>query len=135
MSELSNDEFVKIFMDIFNRHAPLKQKYVRANQGPFMTKELRKALMIRSKLRNKFLKLKTDESRELYKKQRNYCVSLLRETKKRFYENLNPNLITDNKKFWKQTNPFFSDKTPITNNITLLEEIKLYVAHLNALKL
>ena len=77
--------------------------------------------MVRSKLRNKFLKLKTIDSREAYKRQRNYCVSLIRKTKKRFYENLSPNLITDNRKFWKQVKPFFSYKTPINNNITLIE--------------
>ena len=35
--------------------------------------------------------------------------------------NLNPNLITDNRKFWKHVKPFFSDKPPFNNNITLLE--------------
>ena len=49
---------------------------------------------------------------DVYKKQRNYCVSLLRKTKKDFYENLNPSLIID-KTFWKEGKPFFSDKTPI----------------------
>ena len=29
--EISNDEYIGIVMSIFNRHAPLKQKYVRAN--------------------------------------------------------------------------------------------------------
>ena len=58
MYELSND-FFKIYMDIFDRHAPLKQKYVRSNQVPFMIMELRKAVMIRSKLRNDFNKIKT----------------------------------------------------------------------------
>ena len=38
-----------------------------------------------------------------------------------FYENLDPKFKTDNRKFWKQVKPFFSDKTPFTNNITLLE--------------
>ena len=56
------------------------------------------------------------------KKQRNYCVFLLRKIKKSFYENLNPNLITDNRTFWKHVKPFFSDKTPYTNSITLLEK-------------
>ena len=42
---------------------------------------------------------------------RNLCVTLLKETKKIFYENLNPILIRDNKKF-RQVKPFFSDKTP-----------------------
>ena len=37
---------------IFNKHAPMKRKYIRANEAPFMTKELHKAIMKRSKLRN-----------------------------------------------------------------------------------
>ena len=86
-----------------------------------MNKPLSKAIMVRTRLRNKFLKSKTTESREAYKKQRNYCVSLLRETKRCFYENLNPKFISDNKKFWMQVKPFFSDKTPPNSKIILVE--------------
>ena len=68
---------------------------------------------------------KTIESRNAYKKQRNYCVSLLRKTKKEFYENLNPRLIADNKTFWKQVKPFFSVKTSMNRNITLLDGDKI----------
>ena len=75
-------EFEDIFMRILNRHAPIKRRYIRANNAPFMNKSLSKAIMVRSKLQNKFLKLKTSESREAYNKQRNYCVTLLRESKK-----------------------------------------------------
>ena len=53
---------------IFNKHAPLKKKYIRANEAPFMTKELHKAIMKRSKLRNKFRKTKSNEDREKYNK-------------------------------------------------------------------
>ena len=88
-------------MRILNRHAPIKRRYTRANDAPFMNKSLSKAIMVRSKLRNKFLKFQTNESREAYNKQRNYCVTLLRESKKNFDENLNPNIISDNMKFWK----------------------------------
>ena len=113
-------QFEDLFMDILNKHAPQERRFVRANNAPFMTNELYKAIMVRSRLRNKFYKLKSYGSKEEYKRQRNRCVSLLRETKKRFYENLDPNLITD-RKFWKQVKPFFSDKTPFNNNITLFE--------------
>ena len=61
-----------------------------------MTKELYKAIVMTSGLRNKFLKFKTAESKNTYKNQRNYCVSLLGPTEKSFYENLDPNLITEN---------------------------------------
>ena len=44
-----------------------------------MDKELHQAIMVRSKLRNKFLKLKTEENRLAYAKQHNYCVKLLQQ--------------------------------------------------------
>ena len=49
--------FLNIFIEILNKHAPTKQKYVRANQGRFMTKDLYKAIMKRSRLRNKYLRV------------------------------------------------------------------------------
>ena len=39
-----------------------------------MDRELNQAIMVRSKLRNKFLKLKTEENRLAYAKQCNYYV-------------------------------------------------------------
>ena len=61
-------------MYILNKHAPLKQKYIRVNDNPFVTKELRKEHMLRSRLRNKYYKDKTDASAFAYKTQRNKCV-------------------------------------------------------------
>ena len=62
-----------------DKYAPRKAKHARGNQMPFMTKDLSKNIMKRS--RNKYLK-NNEENRKLYTKQRNYCVSLLRKTKK-----------------------------------------------------
>ena len=31
--------------NVFNRHVPIKKKYIRANEAPFMSKELHKAIM------------------------------------------------------------------------------------------
>ena len=120
--DISCEEFERLFCKTLNNHAPMKTKYIRANNSPFMNNELSKAIMVRSKLTNKFLKLKTIETRNAYKKQGNYCVSLLRKIKKNFYEHLNPSLISDNKRFWKQVKPFSSDKTPRNIKIVLLED-------------
>ena len=38
-----------------------------------------------------------------------------------FYICLQIKVYYDNRKLWKQVKTFFSDKTPFTNNITLLE--------------
>ena len=113
--------FEEIFLKTFNVHAPLKKRFLRANNSPFMNKQLCEAIMERYRLRNKYLKLKTNDSKNAYKKQRNYCVGLFKKVKKQFYENLDVNFVYDNKKFWKQINPFFSDKSQSYNNITLVE--------------
>lgn len=36
-------------LSVFDKHAPLKTKEVRGNQGPFMTRKLSKAAMNKSK--------------------------------------------------------------------------------------
>ena len=50
------EKLSEIFVDILNHHTPLKEKPIRGNQAPLMTKELSKALMEKSKTRNKYLK-------------------------------------------------------------------------------
>ena len=53
--------------------------------------------MKRSRLRNKFLKTKSDIDRKAYNKQRDLCVSLIRREKKNFFNNISIRDITDNK--------------------------------------
>ena len=74
---------------IFNKHAPIRKKYLRANEAPFLTKELHNAIMKRSSWRNKFLKDKSQISRGNYKIQRNLRRKLLRKTEKSYFESLN----------------------------------------------
>ena len=40
--------FKETVFHIFNKYAPVKKKYVRANEAPFTTKKLHKAIMKRS---------------------------------------------------------------------------------------
>ena len=77
--------------------------------------------MKRSKLKNKYDKKRNYENWSLYKKQRNYCLSLLRKTEKSYFEKLNIKEIGDNKTFWKTVRPYFSDKDNKSSKITLVE--------------
>ena len=70
------------FIELLNKTAPVKTKFLRANHFKFVTKEVSKAIMLRTKLRNKFLKKKTLESRAKYNRQRNICVSLIKKAKR-----------------------------------------------------
>ena len=48
------DVFTNIFRMALDKHVPIKKKIVRGNEAPFMTKELSKAIMSRSKLKNRY---------------------------------------------------------------------------------
>ena len=110
----NNDDGLQRFCDIsfnvLNRHAPRKRKLPRGNQISFITKDLSKAMMRRSTLRNNFLKNRTGENKTLHTKQRNYCVSFLRKSEKKYFANLNEKHILDNKLFWKTIEPLLCEK-------------------------
>ena len=86
-------------MKVLNKHAPIKTKYLWANYSPFVTTELSKAIMLRSKLRNQFLKCKSEEARARFKIQRNLCATLLRKIRRDYYEHLELGKVNDSKKF------------------------------------
>ena len=64
----------EIFNDILNYYAPLKEKQARGNHAPFMTKELSKAIMEKSKARNKYLKWPSQENNLSKKKKKTNVI-------------------------------------------------------------
>ena len=99
--------------------ASSKTKYLQANHWSFTGKDLSKAIIHRTKLRNQFLKLQTHESRLRYNKQRNICVTLLSKAKKKCYSDAKISDINDNKKFWKSVKPIFGNKNKGNKTIAL----------------
>ena len=77
--------------------------------------------MLRTKLRNQFLKKKTLEARTKHNKQRNICVSLVKKAKRDYYENLDSKGINDNRNFSATIKPLFSNKMKSAENIFLDE--------------
>ena len=76
LSDLNYSSFENAFDRVLDKHAPIKKKYVRANDKPFMTCALRKATMLRSRLRNKYNEDRTVENWNNFRRQRNSCVKL-----------------------------------------------------------
>ena len=104
---------------------PCKQNHERENHLPFL-KRLSKEIMTRTRVRNTFFKKRTEENKTRYAKQRNYCVSLLRKTKSKYYSNLDEKDVTDNKMFWKTVKPFLPEKvTSFSEKNTLIEKDKI----------
>ena len=82
LNEKGLDAFLTICTEIFDKHAPKKKRYIRSNHKPFINNEISKAIMMRSRLRNCFLKNGSEENRKLFCKQSNKCFSPLRKSKK-----------------------------------------------------
>ena len=71
-----------IFNDIHNHHAPLQQKQERGNHAPFMTKDLSKAIMNKSKAKNKYLNWPPRENFISCKRTKSKCNSFTKKAKK-----------------------------------------------------
>ena len=85
-------------------------KFIRGNQAPFMTRNLRKDIYTRSRFRNKFCKNPRKENEQFYKKQRNKYVALRRKCMKEYFHNITNNNIVTNKTFWNFIRPFLITK-------------------------
>ena len=53
---ISYNTFENLVLQTLGKMAPIKQKHTRGNQSPFMNKDIHKAIMTRTRLRNRFLK-------------------------------------------------------------------------------
>ena len=64
-------------MKTLNKHAPMKNKVVRANEISYMTRPLRKAIMKRFELESKYLKNKSYQNAKIYNKQKKLLQQII----------------------------------------------------------
>ena len=108
LNNIDYEDFHEIVLSILSAHTPFKKKHLRA-------------VMKRAWLRNVYLKKRTEATKAACNYQRSICVNLLGKSKRSYFENLNIKLIRDNKKFWKNIAPLFSDKIKSKERSTLIE--------------
>ena len=125
VESVSCSNFDNLFFQVLDKHAPLKKKMLRANHSSYVSKPLRKAIMRRSYLEKIYFKKRTVDSLTKYKKQKNYCSRLYKKERKKFFDNLNPSIVEDNKTFWKTVKPFLTNKGSKGGNIKLVEKGEL----------
>ena len=118
------ENFQTCLLSTLNKLAPLKERVVRGNDQPFMTKTIRKAIFTRSKFKNTYNKSGLEIDLIRYKKQRNFVCSLVRKEKKSFFTNIDIN--PDKKSFWKACKPYLVNKCIFSyEKITLRNNEKL----------
>ena len=121
----SNNEiyptFTKVFRLVLDKHPPRKVKKVRGNQGPFMTKELSKAIMNKSKIRNKYQKWPSRENVLALKEAKKFFNKLPKSVKKAYFRKATGKCFVNNKAFWNRIKPFLTNKGFLTNETIAIE--------------
>ena len=105
---------VSLLIKIVERHAPLKKKFLKGNQDPFMNNELRKKIYTRGRSKNHFCKNLSKENEKRYKIQRNRCVSLRKKSIKKYFNNISKDCVISNK-------PFLTNKVHINREEVILK--------------
>ena len=133
--------FESIFETVLNMHAPMKSKLIRGNEKPHMNKELKKAIMIRSRLRNIYNQSKKDSDLDAYRLQRNFVTKLNRKTRLIYFNRKFEASNYSPKIFWKTFEPFMTSKASSKKDFTLkvngkliqneIEIAKLFNEHFN----
>lgn len=109
---------------LLDKYAPKKLKVIMKNDFHCMSKELKKAIMHRNKLRNRYYKRRTEESLKSYRAQRNRVTEIKRkEISKYFGEKCKSG--TKNKDFWRAVKPLFSKSRTKAESIPLRENGKI----------
>jgi hypothetical protein len=109
-----------LVLEVLNEHAPLKSQTVRANRPAFMNRSLRKSIMDKSRLRNRFKRTRSKADWEKYRVQRNKTSHLRRESIKNYFQERcqeGPR----NQHFYDTIKPFLSNKYRRDNNLMLFE--------------
>ena len=95
MVEKTYENFENKVTNSYNSVSREKQRTVRANEKPWVTKEMRKEIMYRSQLENRKFKFGREEDIIAFKRQQNYCNRLYRRARKEYCDNLDIKNITD----------------------------------------
>ena len=112
------------FIKMLNTHAPKKVKISRGNHKPNYYKNLSKAIIKRSRLKNKATRTKAPVDIVNYKKQRNLVVSLNRQAKYEYFNEVSNS--ERSRPFWETCKPYFSNKHACGDSkIMLIENNKM----------
>ena len=123
------ENFEKTYVNVLDAHAPRKTKALLGNHKPHVDKNLCKAIMKRSKLKNKANRTKLQEDIAKYKKQRNLVVKLNRDSKLRYFDNIET--LKNSKTFWNECKPYFSNKHAHGDSKIILIENEKITNNLN----
>ena len=96
----------KLLEDTIEQHAPKKTRKIRGKSAPYMNDRLRRAINIKAMLKRKYDRMRTTETWNRYKSQRNLVNKLKRQSIKHFFDKAC--LKDESKNFWPTVKPYFT---------------------------
>jgi len=117
--ELNIEVIEHVLKTVLDIHAPLKSKYIRGNEKPHMNRSLKRAIMKRTRLWNKYRKTKNSSDLNAYRVQRNIITKMNKKAKLDHFSTAVNSSKTDGKTFWKSIKPFFSNCNAIESKLSL----------------
>ena len=106
--------FNSMFNDIIDEHIPLKTKKLKMKPCNFMNSRWRKAINKRNMLRNRYYNIRSKQSWENYRQQRNLCTRIRRESVNQYFLERCAG-GPKSRDFWPTVKPFLS-KNCVNNN-------------------
>ena len=61
-----------------------------------------------------------------YKKQKSFCSK--KKDQRKYFESIDPSKVVDNKTFWKNIQPLFSEKWKIANKVALIDKEDKFIS-------
>ena len=103
----------EIFLDMVNKHAPLRHKSVKSEYNPWMTNEIKRQCHHRDYLKKKSVRLNSPHYAQAYKQCKNNLNSYIKETKRWYYNSKLPN-SANIKESWQTINELLNRKSKTT---------------------
>ena len=115
----------QIFLNVLDKHAPLKCNLLRANHSSYISKPLRKAIMKRYYLEKVNRKNKSKKALKHIKSRKTFAA-LYQKERTRFFNNLNPPFFTGNKLCSKTINYSFQTRKITDHKLNSLKKTNYY---------
>ena len=119
------ETFESSFLDVVNKHIPLKKRKSTQHPAPYMNQELRHAIFKKKMLFNKYNKIRSRDNWDKYRTQRNLVNKIKRKSIREYFIERcvgGPK----QKDFWPTIKPFITNKgSYFENNIILTDDDRI----------
>ncbi|CAB3993600.1 Hypothetical predicted protein, partial [Paramuricea clavata] len=112
------NEFKNNFLTIAEKHAPVRQRRVKSEHKPWLTKEIKRLMHHRDYLKRQSVRLTSSNYNEAYKRCKNKLNKLIKKTKEEYFKTKLFN-ANNSKESWQAINELLNKK-PKTTHVTQL---------------